>query len=81
MSTKTVTISEMAYNRIISIKNEDETISDVIIRLCKESKEPDLITFLNSMPMEDRKDIAHAVMLSKKELDKGHIRNFNNAIV
>ncbi len=77
MQTKTVTISEMAYNRIISIKNEDETISDVILRLCNVSGEPEIISFLNSLSTEDRKDMADAVNRSKKELDQAIIRDFD----
>ncbi len=77
MPAKTVTISDTAYNRIISIKKEEETISDVIIRLCNKSKEPELISFLHSIPTEDRMSIAEAVMQSKKELDMGYFRTFN----
>lgn len=76
MQTKTVKISEIAYNRIISIRKDNETISDVIIRLCKDPKEPEIISYLNQVPVEDRLTITDSVLQSKKELDRGYIRTF-----
>lgn len=67
MQTKTVKISEIAYNRIISIRKDDETISDVIIRLCKDPQEPEIITYLKQIPFEDRITIGDSVLQRKKE--------------
>ena len=36
MGVKTITISEEAYNRLKTLKREDETFSDVVLRLTTE---------------------------------------------
>lgn len=51
-------------------------MSDVIIRICKDPKEPEMITYLNQVPVEDRFTIADSILKSKKELDSGYIRTF-----
>ncbi len=76
MQSKTEKSSEIADNRIITIRKDNETISDVIIRLCKDPEEPEIITYLNRVPVEDRLTIADSVLKSKKELDNGNIRTF-----
>ena len=69
-------VPSVGYNRIISIRKDNETMSDVIIRLCTDPEEPEIITYLNQVPVEDRFTIADSVQKSKKELDRGYIRTF-----
>jgi predicted CopG family antitoxin len=74
MKSETININETAYRQILALKQPKESISEVIIRLCKEH-EPDILTYLNSIPHEDRVAMADAALRGKKEMDRGYIRD------
>lgn len=74
MESETISINETAYRQILAIKQPKESISEVIIRLCREH-EPDILTYINSISHEDRVAMADAALRGKKEMDRGFIRD------
>ncbi|MBN1328508.1 MAG: antitoxin VapB family protein [Candidatus Heimdallarchaeota archaeon] len=45
MNVKTIDIDEETYNKLLSVKKNDETIADVVKRLLKNKKEKSLLNF------------------------------------
>jgi predicted CopG family antitoxin len=73
MESENISINETAYFKILAIKHPEETISEVIIRLCR-GYDPDILTYLNAIPFNDRVAIVEAALKGKNEMDCGYVR-------
>ncbi len=55
MSTKTITITDEAYNRLRSTKSEDESFTDAIIRLTNKDPLSELVGLLTEKEADEMK--------------------------
>ena len=67
MATKSITITEDAYNRLAAVKQEKESFSDVIKRIVPKSSFRDLIGILTDKDAEELK--RHSAEI-RKRVDK-----------
>jgi len=63
MSTKTISITEEAYNRLASRKEEKESFSDVINKI---TKKRDILEFAGLLNEEQGKELENAINESRK---------------
>ncbi len=56
MATKSITITNEAYERLASYKGENESFSDVVNKLTKKSSILDLVGLISNKDAEDIKD-------------------------
>lgn len=71
MVTKTLHISESAYDALTAHKRPGESYSDVILRLTGGGEEQSVCGFLQTLDPALRTGIAEAVTSAKKDLDHG----------
>ena len=58
---KTLTISEEAYNALSRLKTRDESFTKVILRLARKKAGGNLLEYVRSIPMEERKELADSI--------------------
>ncbi len=61
MAHKTLTISEEAYNALSRLKTRDESFTKVILRLAHKKAGGNLLEYVRSIPMEERKELADSI--------------------
>ncbi len=61
MAHKTLTISEEAYNALSRLKTRDESFTKVILRLARKKSGGNLLEYVRSIPMEERKMLADSI--------------------
>ncbi len=65
MATKSITITEDAYERLASFKNEKESFSDVINKLTRKSSYMDLVGVLSK---EEAKELRESIKDVRKRM-------------
>jgi len=76
MAHKTITISEEAYNALARMKKENESFTDVILRIASKKGDPKaLLEFLEKM--EPNEELAHNIEEAMKETRKAKLRDFS----
>lgn len=61
MAHKTLTISEEAYNALSRLKTRDESFTKVILRLARKKAGGNLLEYVRSIPMQERKELADSI--------------------
>ena len=61
MAHKTLTISEEAYNALSRLKTRDESFTKVILRLARKKSGGNLLEYVRSIPMQERKELADSI--------------------
>jgi predicted CopG family antitoxin len=56
MEDKTIDLSDDAYKRLSSLKREDESFTDVILRLCSKTVKKPLASFAGAGTMSDEEE-------------------------
>lgn len=66
MASKTMTVREKSYEELKSVKNEDESFSDVIDRVLAERK-PDYFKIVGILSDEEAENMRKAIKKARKE--------------
>ena len=61
MGHKTLTVSEEAYNALSRLKTRDESFTKVILRLARKKSGGNLVEYVRSIPMQERKGLADSI--------------------
>jgi predicted CopG family antitoxin len=75
MAHKTLTISEDAYNALNGLKNENESFTDVILRLSKQKEIGKLSEFIRKIAPDN--ELADSVEEASRRLRKAKFRKVN----
>ncbi len=75
MAHKTLTISEEAYNALSNLKNENESFTDVILRLSKQKEMGKLSDLIRKIAPDN--ELASNVENASRRLRKAKLRKVN----
>lgn len=75
MAHKTLTISEEAYNALSKLKNENESFTDVILRLSKQREMGKLSDLIRKIAPDN--ELANNVGKASRRLRKAKLRKAN----
>lgn len=75
MAHKTLTISEEAYNALSKLKNENESFTDVILRLSKQREMGKLSDLIRKIAPDN--ELANNVEKASRRLRKAKLRKAN----
>ena len=75
MAHKTLTISEEAYNALSNLKNENESFTDVILRLSKQKEMGKLSDFIRKIAPDN--ELADNVESASRRLRKAKLHKVN----
>ena len=84
MATKTISLSEDAYDILKAKKREGESFSDVVRREVggkKSSKARELITYLRSVPREELNALADSVEEGRKLRENARLRTDSDGVL
>lgn len=56
MGYKTISLSDEAYNKLVSIKKKGESFNDVILKLCSQTPKKNLASFAGTWVMSDEEE-------------------------
>lgn len=72
MAHKTLTISEEAYDALARLKAQNESFTEVILRLAKKRASRSLLDYLRSMPPdEELADLLEGVLAERERVKLG----------
>ena len=72
MAHKTLTISEEAYDALARLKAQNESFTEVILRLAKKRASRSLLDYLRSMPKDDElADLLESVLDERERVELG----------
>lgn len=64
--TKVISLSEKAYGTLKKLKREDESFSDVVLRLSEEEKAESILRFSGAWKGDDIDDVFKTIMKDRK---------------
>jgi predicted CopG family antitoxin len=73
MAHKTLTISEEAYNALSHLKNQNESFTDVILRLSKQREAGRLSDYIKTIAPD--RELADNIEKASRRLRKAKLRN------
>ena len=66
LMTKVISLSEKAYGTLKKLKREDESFSDVVLRLSEEDKRESILRFSGAWKGDDIDDVFEIIMEDRK---------------